>query len=93
MAESKAREYELVLLGATGYTGKLCAEHITLKLPTNLKWAVGGRSSTKLSAMVEELRSLNPDRLQPGEFAIALWSGRGFNSSRSGGCKLDLKRP
>ena len=67
MAAPSSRQYDLVLLGATGYTGKLCAEYITRNLPTNLKWAVGGRSSSKLSAITEELRSLNPDRLQPGE--------------------------
>lgn len=67
MAAPSSRQYDLVLLGATGYTGKLCAEHIALKLPANLKWAVGGRSSAKLSAITEELRSLNPDRLQPGK--------------------------
>ena len=66
MAGPESREYDLVLLGATGYTGKLCAEHIALKLPTDLKWAVAGRSSSKLSAITSELKSLNPDRLQPG---------------------------
>lgn len=65
---SPSRQYDIVLLGATGYTGKLCAEYITSNLPTNLKWAVGGRSSSKLSAITQELRSLNPDRLQPGKF-------------------------
>ncbi|KAI9826291.1 MAG: hypothetical protein M1832_000208 [Thelocarpon impressellum] len=60
------RQYELVLFGATGYTGKLTAEHITTHLPTDLKWAVAGRSEKKLSALVDELRPLNPDRSQPG---------------------------
>lgn len=66
MALPKSREYDLVLFGATGYTGKLCAEHIALKLPTTLKWAIAGRSSAKLAAIADELRSMNPDRLQPG---------------------------
>lgn len=63
---SQAKQYELVLFGATGYTGRLCAEHITTHLPTDLIWAVAGRSANKLSALVQEIRSLNPDRLQPG---------------------------
>ncbi len=66
MASSAPREYDLILLGATGYTGKLCAEHITTSLPTDLKWAVAGRSDSKLSALIDELNSMNPDRLQPG---------------------------
>ena len=59
-------QYELVLFGATGYTGRLCAEHITTHLPTDLRWAVAGRSASKLSTLVQEIKSLNPDRLQPG---------------------------
>ncbi|KAL8775285.1 MAG: hypothetical protein Q9209_000292 [Squamulea sp. 1 TL-2023] len=67
MAPTKSRQYDIILLGATGYTGKLCAEHITTHLPTNLKWAVSGRSYERLSAIVEELKSCNHDteRTQP----------------------------
>lgn len=67
MEPATLREYDIVLFGATGYTGKLCAEHITRKLPTNLKWAIAGRSSSKLCAIVDMLKSYNPDRLQPGQ--------------------------
>ena len=65
MASSKSRQYDLILLGATGYTGKLCAEHITKSLPTDLKWAVSGRSHERLSAVVEEIKLYNSDRIQP----------------------------
>jgi short subunit dehydrogenase-like uncharacterized protein len=37
------RQYDLVLLGATGYTGKLTAEYINEFLPVDLKWAVAER--------------------------------------------------
>lgn len=66
MATSAQKEFDIILFGATGYTGKLCAEYITLALPTDLKWAVAGRSASKLSAIVDELKSLNRDRRQPG---------------------------
>lgn len=59
------RTYELVLLGANGYTGRVTAEHIATHLPTDLKWAIAGRSTNKLSALAAKLRDLNPDRLQP----------------------------
>ncbi|KAI3325289.1 Saccharopine dehydrogenase-domain-containing protein [Xylariaceae sp. AK1471] len=59
------RKYDIVLLGATGYTGGLTAEHIARHLPTNLRWALAGRSSAKLEALANKLRILNPDRLQP----------------------------
>ena len=60
------RHYELILFGATGYTGRLTAEHIATHLPSDLRWAVSGRSSAKLEALVGEIKSLNPDRSQPG---------------------------
>jgi len=63
-----ARQYDLVIFGATGYTGKLCAEHVARTLPTDLKWALAGRSAEKLEALAEECKTLNPDRIQPGKF-------------------------
>lgn len=63
---ASARHFDIVLLGATGYTGKLCAEHIVKNLPTNLKWAIAGRSTEKLSALVEELHKINPERKELG---------------------------
>lgn len=60
------RQYELVLLGATGYTGRVTAEHITTNSPTDLRWALAGRSASRLSGLAQTIRSLNPDRLQPG---------------------------
>jgi short subunit dehydrogenase-like uncharacterized protein len=59
------RQYDLILLGATGYTGKLTAEHINEFLPVDLKWAVAGRSAAKLESLIEKLKSLNPKRLPP----------------------------
>jgi short subunit dehydrogenase-like uncharacterized protein len=64
---SASRQYDIVVFGATGYTGKLTAEHITTQLPTDLKWALAGRSASKLEAIAAECRTLNPDRVQPGE--------------------------
>jgi short subunit dehydrogenase-like uncharacterized protein len=64
---SASRQFDLVVFGATGYTGKLTAEHITKSLPTNLRWAVAGRSASKLEAVVAEIKTINPDRIQPGK--------------------------
>ncbi len=64
------RQYECVLLGATGYTGKYTAEHIATHLPTDFTWAIAGRSEAKLRAVADELKQLNPDRKQP-EIAVA----------------------
>lgn len=68
MAENKGndnREFDIVLVGATGYTGALTAVHIAEHLPTNLKWAIAGRSSAKLGALAAKLKTLGHDRLQP----------------------------
>ncbi|KAL3964508.1 hypothetical protein ACCO45_001512 [Purpureocillium lilacinum] len=59
------RQYDLVVLGATGYTGRFVAEHVAGHLPTNLKWAVAGRSEAKLQAIIEECAKINADRLPP----------------------------
>ena len=44
---SDAREFDIVVYGATGYTGRLVAEY--LKTKTGLKWAMAGRSADKLA--------------------------------------------
>jgi short subunit dehydrogenase-like uncharacterized protein len=62
-----SREYELILLGATGYTGKLVAEWVTTHLPQDLKWAIAGRNAKKLRNVVDELQKLSPGRKQPGK--------------------------
>ncbi|KAJ6788216.1 hypothetical protein PWT90_02181 [Aphanocladium album] len=59
------RKYDIVVLGATGYTGQLTAEYIASHLPTNLKWAVAGRSEAKLQAVVEDCKQYNADRTPP----------------------------
>jgi short subunit dehydrogenase-like uncharacterized protein len=58
-------KFDIILLGATGYTGSICAEHITSNFPTTLQWAIAGRSSKSLEALATRLKTLNPDRLPP----------------------------
>lgn len=62
----QSRKYDLVLLGATGYTGRFAAQHINASLPTDLKWALAGRSQAKLATIAEELKKQNGDRTQAG---------------------------
>ncbi len=44
-----AREFEVVVWGATGFTGKLVAEYLAGK--PDLRWAIAGRSRDKLDAV------------------------------------------
>ncbi|RAL14827.1 uncharacterized protein BO97DRAFT_441323 [Aspergillus homomorphus CBS 101889] len=66
------REYDIILLGPTGYTGRFCAQHIVKHLPTNLKWALGGRSQPKLEQAVKDLKALNSDRRDPDILTVQL---------------------
>jgi short subunit dehydrogenase-like uncharacterized protein len=65
MAPTSSHQYDLILLGATGFTGKLTAEYITKHLPRDLNWAVAGRSHDKLAGIVKALQEVQPDRKQP----------------------------
>ncbi|KAH6687314.1 saccharopine dehydrogenase [Plectosphaerella plurivora] len=63
--KNHGRQYDLVVFGATGYTGSLAAEHVAATLPTDLKWAIAGRSQSKLEAIAAECKKINPNRVQP----------------------------
>ena len=58
--DRKDRKYDVVLLGSTGFTGKLAIRHLAKTYGTGLKWAIAGRSEAKLqkvkSAIAEELK-------------------------------------
>jgi short subunit dehydrogenase-like uncharacterized protein len=54
------RSYDLVLFGATGYTGGLTAEYLAQYAPAGTRWALAGRSRAKLEAVRERLVAINP---------------------------------
>ena len=60
------REYDVVLFGATGFTGGLVAEYMAAHIPVGARWAVAGRSQTKLAAVVDRLRAVHPEGMAPG---------------------------
>lgn len=45
------------MLGATGYTGKLTAEYITSSVTEPIKWAIAGRTQSKLTDLASKLKS------------------------------------
>ena len=45
------REYDVVLFGATGFTGGLTAEYLAAHAPAGTRWAIAGRSPAKLDAV------------------------------------------
>jgi short subunit dehydrogenase-like uncharacterized protein len=62
-----ARPFDLVLFGATGYTGRLVAERLARRCATRpLRWALAGRDRAKLERVRDDLATLAPDVPPPG---------------------------
>ena len=49
------RTYDVVIYGATGFTGRLAALYMQSAAPTGTTWAIAGRSQAKLDKMNAEL--------------------------------------
>ena len=54
------RPYDLVLFGATGFTGGLTAEYLARHAPAGLRWALAGRNPAKLAAVRDRLAAIDP---------------------------------
>lgn len=52
---SSSREFDLILQGATGFTGQLAAEELALRAPSGLRWAVAGRDKIRTAALAQRL--------------------------------------
>ncbi|MCM0677623.1 saccharopine dehydrogenase NADP-binding domain-containing protein [Micromonospora phytophila] len=55
------RPYDIVLFGATGFTGGLTAEYLARHAPPGLRWALAGRNPTKLAAVRDRLAAIDPE--------------------------------
>ncbi|AKU94446.1 hypothetical protein AKJ09_01110 [Labilithrix luteola] len=55
------RDFDVVLFGATGFTGQLVAEYLA-RAPTRsrLRWALAGRNEAKLESVRKRLAALEP---------------------------------
>ena len=47
--------FDLVLYGATGFTGGQAARYVAAHAPADLRWAIAGRSRDKLDALASEI--------------------------------------
>ena len=54
---STQREFDIIVWGASGFTGRLVAEYLFNKYGVNksLKWAMGGRNVSKLEKVRAEM--------------------------------------
>jgi short subunit dehydrogenase-like uncharacterized protein len=57
---SVGREFDVVLFGATGFTGALTAEYLAAHAPNGCRWAIAGRAREKLLAVRARLAEINP---------------------------------
>lgn len=58
--QNEAREFDVVLFGATGFVGELTARHLAAHAPRTSRWALAGRSLPKLAALRERLAAEHP---------------------------------
>ncbi|MCE4537504.1 saccharopine dehydrogenase NADP-binding domain-containing protein [Pelomonas sp. P7] len=55
MNDGNDKEFDLIVFGATGFTGRLVAEYLHLSGAAGARWAIAGRSLDKLAAVRDEL--------------------------------------
>ncbi|HEX6246935.1 MAG TPA: saccharopine dehydrogenase NADP-binding domain-containing protein [Nocardioidaceae bacterium] len=55
------RDHDIVLLGATGFTGALTAEYLARHAPADCRWALAGRDLTRLEAVRDTLAGIDPE--------------------------------
>jgi short subunit dehydrogenase-like uncharacterized protein len=54
------RPLDIVLFGATGFTGGLTAEYLARHAPEGTRWALAGRSPDRLARVRERLAAIDP---------------------------------
>ncbi len=59
-ADTSARDHDIVVLGATGFTGELTAAYLAEHAPAGLRWALAGRNQEKLEAVRTRLAAIDP---------------------------------
>ena len=59
-----SKAFDIILFGATGFTGRFIAKYIH-KQDTDIKWAIAGRSQSKLSLLMSELLNMQSQRNLP----------------------------
>ena len=56
-----AREFDIVVFGASGFVGRLTADYLAAHAPSDLRIALGGRSAERLTRVREELGEVAAD--------------------------------
>ncbi|CAN5375448.1 hypothetical protein BH24ACT9_BH24ACT9_12820 [soil metagenome] len=56
----RSRDYDLVIFGATGFTGGLTADYLARHAPSGMRWAIAGRDPSRLRRVAQRLAELSP---------------------------------
>lgn len=54
-----SRQYDIIVFGSTGFTGKMAAVYIAKQYGTSIKWAIAGRRQNALEDVRKELVQYN----------------------------------
>jgi len=73
VSDRATRKYDVIIYGATGYTGFLSARYLAENYGRGkgLKWAIGGRSLERLEKKKAELAKMYPDTFEGCDCVIA----------------------
>lgn len=55
-----SRPFDLIIFGATGFTGRQAAEYLSRNVPPGLRWAIAGRDRKRLEDVANGLSGLRP---------------------------------
>jgi len=61
MTSTRDRDFDLVIFGATGFTGELTAAYLAQNAPDDLRWALVGRNQAKLEAVRDRLADIDAE--------------------------------
>lgn len=62
-----AKEFDIIIFGATGFTGGLVASYFASNVDINkVKWAIAGRNLDKLEGIKGKLEAINPECYKVG---------------------------
>jgi len=60
LAMASGKKYDIIIFGATGFTGGLACQYVTKEYSGTIRWAIAGRSQDKLNKLREECQN-KPD--------------------------------
>ena len=76
MGSAMSRSYDVVLFGASGFTGRQAAAYFEAHAPAGLKWAVAGRNGDKLRSLNASADVLVADTADQRSVDAIIWRAR-----------------